>query len=117
LNAQGITHIEYHTQVVPTTYINWYGNGTDMLSNQFTFTRHVHEFEAAEDFTEKTIPGLFIYYDLSPFQVHVSKNPRSTMHFITTCCAIIGGVFTVSGLIESWFFHLNNAKNKVINNK
>ncbi len=34
-----------------------YGNGTDMLSNQFTFTRHVHEFEAAEDFTEKTIPG------------------------------------------------------------
>lgn len=103
----GIWHIEYHIQVVPTTFTDASGE-VELETNQFTFTKHFHQFLATDSFTEKTIPGLFFYYDLSPFKVQVSPNPRSLLHFTTTCCAIIGGVFTLSGFFDALVYRTFN---------
>ncbi|CAD5315185.1 unnamed protein product [Arabidopsis thaliana] len=35
--------------------------------------------------------------------VLISENPKSFSHFITNVCAIIGGVFTVAGILDSIF--------------
>jgi len=40
-------------------------------------------------------------YDLSPIMVKFSEKTKSFAHFLTGICAIIGGVFTVAGLIDS----------------
>eukprot|EP00494_Astrolonche_serrata_P000644 UN00649 len=34
-------------------------------------------------------------------QVLVTELPKSFSHFITNVCAIIGGVFTVAGILDS----------------
>ena len=38
------------------------------------------------------------------FQVQISERSSSFMHFITNVCAIVGGVFTVSGIIDSFIY-------------
>lgn len=38
-------------------------------------------------------------------QVQYREEYKSFTHFITSVCAIIGGVFTVSGLIDSFIYH------------
>ena len=39
-------------------------------------------------------------YDLSPIQIIVSEQSRPWYHFVTTTSAIVGGVFTVAGIVD-----------------
>jgi len=52
-------------------------------------------------------------FDPSPMQVLVKEQPRPFYHFITTVCAIIGGVFTVAGIADSSIFHVVKMVKKV----
>ena len=38
-------------------------------------------------------------------QVVVSEHRKPFLHFVTNLCAIIGGVFTVVGLIDAIFYN------------
>jgi hypothetical protein len=49
--------------------------------------------------------GVFFMYDLSPIMVKFTETKKSFAHFLTGVCAIIGGVFTVAGLIDSFLYH------------
>lgn len=42
---------------------------------------------------------------LCPLQVQYREEYKSFTHFLTSVCAIVGGVFTVSGLIDSFIYH------------
>jgi len=42
-------------------------------------------------------------------QVQVREVRQSLSAFLTQICAIIGGVFTVTGLLDGAFFHSSNA--------
>jgi hypothetical protein len=53
------------------------------------------------------LPGVFVNYELSPLRVRISERRRSLGHFLTNCCAIIGGVLTVAGLLDSLLYRLN----------
>jgi hypothetical protein len=100
-----ILHTEFHMQVVPTTFVQANSDGSDLETNHFTFTHHFHVLSDTDPYTEKTIPGLFMYYDLSPFKMEISISERPLLHFLTTCCAIIGGTFTVSAMWDSCLYH------------
>lgn len=54
---------------------------------------------------EGQLPTTKISYDVSPLNVHLTESRRSTAEFLTGLCAIIGGVFTVIGLLDSVLFH------------
>ena len=45
--------------------------------------------------------GLFFYYEFSPIRVRLGDQPRSFSHFLTSVCAIVGGVFTVMGMVDA----------------
>lgn len=49
----------------------------------------------------RTLPGVFFFYDLSPIKVQITEVKSSFMHFLTSVCAIVGGVFTVSGILDA----------------
>lgn len=51
------------------------------------------------------IPTTRITYDVSPLNVVVKEERRSAAEFLTSLCAIIGGVFTVLGLFDSVVYH------------
>ena len=38
-------------------------------------------------------------------QVHKQERKSSFLHFVTSVCAIVGGVFTVSGIVDSFIYH------------
>jgi hypothetical protein len=88
--VRGSLSYEYYIKVVPTTYLT--------LDNQEFF---VHQFTAnTNEYQAHGLPALFFRYDLSPVTVKFSQDQESFFHFLVQVCAIIGGVFTVSGLVE-----------------
>jgi hypothetical protein len=38
-------------------------------------------------------------------QVKIYAQRNSFLHFMTNVCAIVGGVFTVSGLVDAFVYH------------
>ncbi|CAL5224040.1 g6662 [Coccomyxa viridis] len=84
---------EHYMQVVLTT-IEPSKTRQDLSYDAYEYTVHSHTYDTAE------IPSAKFTYDLSPIQILVSEKHRAWYHFITTTCAIIGGVFTVAGIVD-----------------
>ena len=61
---------------------------------------------------DKSLPSAVFSYDISPMQVVVKEERMSFASFLTQICAIIGGVFTVTGLIDGFIFHGGNTLRK-----
>ncbi|EKX52186.1 hypothetical protein GUITHDRAFT_65491 [Guillardia theta CCMP2712] len=89
---------QYFVKVVPTQY--QYRNGTILSTNQFSTTENTRQLEG---FT-RGLPGVFFFYDLSPIKATLAERNNSFLHFLTGLCAIIGGVFTVMGIIDSTIY-------------
>ncbi|CAK9175530.1 unnamed protein product [Ilex paraguariensis] len=83
--------IEHYLQIVKTEVMT----RSYKLVEEYEYTAHsslVHSLD---------IPTAKFHFELSPMQVLVTENPKSFSHFITNLCAIIGGVFTVAGILDS----------------
>eukprot|EP00878_Enallax_costatus_P040626 GHUV01046951.1.p1 GENE.GHUV01046951.1~~GHUV01046951.1.p1 ORF type:complete len:138 (+),score=44.82 GHUV01046951.1:77-490(+) len=81
-------------QVVMTT-IEPKGGGKARSYDAFEYIAHSHTYMSDNQPTAK------VTYDLSPIQVVVREQGKAWYHFLTTTCAIIGGVFTVAGILDS----------------
>ncbi|XP_019406259.1 PREDICTED: endoplasmic reticulum-Golgi intermediate compartment protein 3 isoform X3 [Crocodylus porosus] len=101
---------QYFVKVVPTVYMKV--DGEVVRTNQFSVTRH--EKIANGLIGDQGLPGVFVLYELSPMMVKLTEKHRSFTHFLTGVCAIIGGVFTVAGLIDSLIYHSSRAIQKKI---
>ena len=55
--------------------------------------------------TEGQPPSLDFKYDLSPISIVVQQSRMPAYRFVTSTCAIIGGVFTMIGLFENIIHH------------
>jgi endoplasmic reticulum-Golgi intermediate compartment protein 3 len=58
------------------------------------------------------IPGIFFVYELSPFLISVTEEQVPLSHLITRLLAIVGGVFSVMGIIDALLFRLNKLASK-----
>ena len=58
-------------------------------------------------------PTVTFTYDLSPMQVVVTEEREAFASFLTQICAIIGGVFTVTGLLDSVVYHAISGAKKL----
>lgn len=45
-------------------------------------------------------PAAKFSHDMSPIQIVVTEAPKQFYRFVTSTCAVIGGVFTVAGIID-----------------
>ena len=57
-------------------------------------------------------PGAFFNFEISPIQVVHAETRQSFAHFLTSTCAIIGGVLTVASLLDSFLFATSRALKK-----
>jgi len=93
----------YFLKIVPTTYK--YLSGRVLQSYQFSVTSEKNLVNInVQRFWQ---PGVFFKYSYSAYQVTYKEQRRSFAHFLTRCCAIIGGVFVVSGLLSSLLYHMD----------
>lgn len=81
----------YYLDIVPTIY-----EGTFSSSNTYQFTGTNSEIQVPAH----VMPAVVFQYQLSPITVRYSAARASFSHFLTYVCAIVGGVFTVAGLLS-----------------
>ncbi|KAL7699656.1 Endoplasmic reticulum vesicle transporter [Lotmaria passim] len=94
------TVYQYYLDIVPTIY-----EGTFSTSNTYQFTGT----SSATTIGPNQMAAVVFQYQLSPITVRYSLARVSFTHFLTYVCAIVGGVFTVAGLL-SRFVHTSVAQ-------
>lgn len=102
---------QYFLKVVPTEYVDLKGSSTN--SNQFSVTENFRE-SADAHAGGRSLPGVFFFYDLSPIKVTIKQKKSSFLHFLTNVCAIVGGMFALSGLIDGTVYHAEQVIRKKI---
>ncbi|XP_010525179.1 PREDICTED: endoplasmic reticulum-Golgi intermediate compartment protein 3-like isoform X2 [Tarenaya hassleriana] len=91
---------KYYIKIVPTEYR--YLSKEVLSTNQFSVTEYylpMREFD-------RTWPAVYFLYDLSPITVTIKEERRSFLHFITRLCAVLGGTFALTGMLDRWMFRL-----------
>lgn len=87
---------QYFLKIVPTMYVS--RDGSPIHTNQFSVTTHQKSAMAISG--ESAMPGVFFSYELSPLMVKFTEKDNSFSHFLVNICGIIGGIFTVAGLLD-----------------
>jgi endoplasmic reticulum-Golgi intermediate compartment protein 3 len=101
---------QYYVKVVPTKYKSL--SGTTIESNQYAVTEHMRHLAPGSG---RGLPGVYFYYDVSPIQaLYEEKRGGGLMRFLTSLCAIIGGAYTVMGLVDLLLTYILNIWNKKI---
>ncbi|KAI8055847.1 serologically defined breast cancer antigen NY-BR-84 [Syncephalis plumigaleata] len=91
---------QYFIKVVGTKAV--YLNGTTIHTNQYAATQHAQP-------ASGSLPGLFFNYDISPMVIIYTETHRSFLTFLTSVCAVVGGVFTVASLIDAFIYNADRA--------
>ena len=101
-------HQAFHHYIkMITTYADLggsYSGKNKILSYQMVQASQIMQYE------DDDIPEARFTYDLSPMSVTISKKGKAWYEFITSMCALIGGTFTVAGLLTSFFTTIFKAK-------
>jgi len=84
----------YFLKVVPTVYSSL--AGPEIPTNQFSVT----EYFTPSKGKDGALPAVYFMYDLFPITVEIKERRRSVGHFLTRVCAVVGGVFAVSGMLD-----------------
>eukprot|EP00803_Ostreobium_quekettii_P009926 evm.model.scf_862.6 EVM.evm.TU.scf_862.6 scf_862:54352-57800(-) len=100
---------QYFLKVVPTMYTDI--RNRTIRTNQISVTEH---FQTSGLSPDHKLPGVFFFYDVSPIKVEIREHRDSFLHFLTNVCAIVGGVFAVSGLLDGVVYYGHNALKKKI---
>lgn len=87
--------IEHYLQIVKTEVATRKSSREHTLIEEYEYTAHSSLAQSIY------IPVVKFHFELSPMQVLITENPKSFSHFLTNVCAIIGGVFTVAGILDS----------------
>lgn len=95
---------------IPTTYIDGKGNVTNTyqldreieLRNRVTETHYLRPLER----TSSLMPGVYFVYEFSPLRSIIKETHLPFYELCTSLCAILGGVFTVMGMVDGIIFSL-----------
>ena len=97
------TSLEHFLKVVHTSYEVSSSKTIDTF--QYTVSNNHYK-------DGSSLPSAIFSYDISPMQVLVKEEGKTFAQFLTQICAIIGGVFTVTGLVDAAFFHTSASLRK-----
>ncbi|KAB1260119.1 Endoplasmic reticulum-Golgi intermediate compartment protein 1, partial [Camelus dromedarius] len=135
LTSNPLASHDYILKIVPTVYED--KSGKQRYSYQYTVANKEY---VAYSHTGRIIPAIWFRYDLSPITVKYTERRQPLYRFITTVrvvpclkagryrsvaeqgtkgigiegiCAIIGGTFTVAGILDSCIFTASEAWKKI----
>lgn len=88
----------YYVKLVPTTFVSL--SGERISTHQYAVTDNAKNVMVKRG-ELSGLPGVFLVYEFNPFMVEKREKRIPFTHFITSVCAILGGVFTVASVINS----------------
>eukprot|EP01026_Neomeris_dumetosa_P002292 TRINITY_DN10613_c0_g1_i5.p2 TRINITY_DN10613_c0_g1~~TRINITY_DN10613_c0_g1_i5.p2 ORF type:complete len:209 (+),score=27.13 TRINITY_DN10613_c0_g1_i5:121-747(+) len=96
---------KYFLTVVPTSY----KRGSVMRSEVHTNQYSVHEYfypimkgEKGQLVGDERIPSVEFMYDMSSIEVHIRDEQYSFPQFLVKICAVVGGCFALSGMLDRY---------------
>lgn len=97
---------QYFLKIVPTQFL--FLNGKQGRTFQYSVSKQdqVAGFNGG-------LPGVFFMLDHSPMLIVYSESRISFGSFLTSVCAIIGGVFSVASIIDTILYRLSIAKKQM----
>lgn len=90
---------KYFLKIVPTEYQD--PKGHKFQTSQFSVTEYYTKVSKGRG----QMPAVFLIYDLFSLTVTVTDSRRSLAHFLVRVCAVLGGVFAVTGMIDRLVHH------------
>ncbi|KAI0036532.1 Sec1-like protein [Vararia minispora EC-137] len=103
---------QYFLKVVSTQFVALDGRKTQ--SHQYSVTQFErdlstgHGGQTAEGVQVQHggagVPGAFFNFEISPIEVRHIETRQSFAHFLTSTCAIVGGVLTVASIVDGVLF-------------
>lgn len=103
---------QYFVKVVSSEFSTL--DGSSVSSHQYSYSEHLRNVrEAYHTKNDQGIetthgldarPGVFFNIDVSPMQIMHTEKRKPFAHFLTTLCAIVGGVLTVASLVDAALF-------------
>lgn len=99
LDKHALSSHDYVMKIVPTVHEDISGN----LQYAYQYTA------ASKDYISyghghRILPAIWFKYEMTPITVKYTERRQPFYHFITMVCAIIGGTFTVAGIVDSFVF-------------
>lgn len=104
INHFGHMSHEHNIKVVSTHYLTGTLRQEDILGYQMAVSNQ--QFDA-----DPNVPTATFSYDLSPTAVVISQSGRRWYEFVTSLCAIIGGMFTTFRIVNGF---LSTVSEKVV---
>jgi len=106
-HQSGLTeHYQYDVHVIPTTFQEDF---QEIPSHQYSVTEYVKAVDARNPQFEAAASGIWMTYDFTPFEVRVTMGRKSLFHFFTECCAILGGIFAFSGMLDNFAHQIHKS--------
>ncbi|KAF9921158.1 Endoplasmic reticulum-Golgi intermediate compartment protein 3 [Linnemannia zychae] len=102
-SAEGLFMFQYYLKVVGTRH--YYLNREPVSTNQYSVTQYNRNLQYMNAWGQiqapNGLPGVFFNFDISPMLVIQREERKSFASFLTGVCAIVGGIFTVAGILDS----------------
>lgn len=84
----------YYIKVVNSIFVHL--NGTTVPKSDFAVTIH----KSTPNNDEASPAGVYFVYEFAPMMIRYTFYERPFLHFLTSVCAIIGGVFSLASLVD-----------------
>uniref|UniRef100_A0A0R3RY80 Endoplasmic reticulum-Golgi intermediate compartment protein 1 n=1 Tax=Elaeophora elaphi TaxID=1147741 RepID=A0A0R3RY80_9BILA len=107
LQSDGSFTHDYVLKIVPSVYEDI--NGNKKYGYQYTYA---HKEYVTYHYSGKLMPALWFRYELQPITVKYTERRQPFYTFITSICAVVGGTFTVAGIIDASLFSLTELYRK-----
>lgn len=99
---------EYHLRIVPSIYEELNGSVLRPYQYSYAYKKYI-----SIGFTGHVIPAIWFKYDINPISVKYKERRKPFYEFLCMTCAIVGGTFTVAGIIDSLVFSASNILEKL----
>lgn len=101
------TTLKHFLKVVPTRRNQLDGDGLDTYEYSANFNEYLPPKlrPHALDEQHRLVPNTVFSYDISPYRVVHTESAQSLTTYLTQLCAVVGGVFTVFGLIDGALYN------------
>jgi len=116
---QELATLKHYLKVVPFQYAFLDGE----TQHTYLYKANYNEYKprklewyegAADAYVDTTlVPNAVFHYDISPVMVVMREETQSFSSFITRICAVIGGIYTVVGLLDNVLYHSGETLKKL----
>jgi len=108
---QELATLKHYLKVVPFQYSFLDGESQHTYLYKANYNeyrpRKVEWYEGKADafIDTQLVPNAVFHYDISPVMVQVQEETQAFATFVTKICAVIGGIYTVFGLVDNLIYH------------